>query len=437
MMFKPFRSEKSAELLCQPGLEYWFKERRTLVDFRRGPLGSHFDAFAAYLKAEGYSRSRATQILRTCCEFNAFLIDRGLTRCKELSESLIDSFLDVSLENVRTASSSYSPQANARGSLKRLFLYLVETRALAPLKPKPVKKPYSWILDPYLRHLRSECELSEVTIHRACVQVSSFLEGLRQRVRRDRFRALQAETVESCIKEYLKSSRENLTALTGTLRRFFRYCVSHKYTRTDFSGLVPTILHYRHASLPKGMEDSALERVLNAIDKDSPAGARDYAIALLMMAYGIRGISAAELLLDDIDWQQSRIRIRARKGGKEVTLPLLEPVGEAIIRYLQHRFAQTPFREVFLSTKAPFQPLSSLAISRIVRRYMKKAGVQMPGAGSRTLRHSWAIRALAHNSPIKSIADVLGHRCIDTTFIYAKVDLKALREVSMPWPKKG
>jgi len=75
------------------------------------------------------------------------------------------------------------------------------------------------------------------------------------------------------------------------------------------------------------MEDFALERVLNAIDKDKPAGARDYAIALLMMAYGIRGISAAEFLLDDIDWQQSRIRIRAQKGGKEVTLPLLEPVG--------------------------------------------------------------------------------------------------------------
>ena len=117
-----------------------------------------------------------------------------------------------------------------------------------------------------------------------------------------------------------------------------------------------------------------MERVLKGIDKDSPAGARDYAIALLMMAYGIRGISAAELLLDDIDWQQSRIRIRARKGGKEVTLPLplLEPVGEAVIRYLQHRFARTPFREVFLSTKAPFQPLSSLAISQIVRKYTKR-----------------------------------------------------------------
>jgi integrase/recombinase XerD len=97
------------------------------------------------------------------------------------------------------------------------------------------------------------------------------------------------------------------------------------------------------------MEDSLLKRVLNAIPRDGAIGARDYAIAILMMAYGIRGISAAELLLDDIDWQHSRIRIRAKKGGKEVMLPLMPAVGEAIIEFLRHRRSETPFREVFLT----------------------------------------------------------------------------------------
>jgi integrase/recombinase XerD len=400
-------------------------------------LGSHVDGFAAYLKAKGYSHNWGRKILGMCCQFNAFLIDQGITKCDDLSESLIDSFLDVYFKNIRTTSAFYSPRPNAQALLKRLFFYLIEIKAINPPKPKAIKKPYSWILDPYLRYLRDECELSEVAIQRVCVQVGSFLEALRQRVRRNRFNGLRAETVESYIKEHLKSSPENLTSLAGALRRFFRYCASHRYTRTDLSGLIPSIRHYRHASLPKGMEDSALELVLDAIDKDTPTGARDYAIAVLMTAYGIRGISAAELLFDDIDWQHSRIRIRAQKGGKEVILPLLEAVGEAIVRYLPHRFDQTSFREVFLSTKARFRPLSSVAVSQIVRGYMKEAGVKVSGGGSRTLRHSWAIRALAHNSPIKSIADVLGHRYIDTTFIYAKADLKTLREVSMPWPKKG
>ena len=436
-MFKQFKDEKPAKISGQPGLEYWFKERRTIVDFRRGPLGPHFDGFAAYLNAKGYSHNWGSRTLAKCCLFNAFLIDQGITKCEELSESLIDSFLDVYFENFRNAAACYAPRTNARGMLKRLFLYLTEIQVFEPPKPRPIKKRYSWILDPFLRYLRDECELSETTIQRACRQVGSFLEALRQKVARNRFKALSAETVESYIKHHLKSSRENLASLTGSLRRFFRYCASHGYTRADFSGLLPAVRYYRHASLPKGMEDSALERVLNAIPKESPTGIRDYAIVVLMMAYGIRGISAAELLLDDIDWQHSRIRIRAKKGGKEVVLPLMKAVGEAIIGYLRHRFSETPFREVFLGTKAPFRPLSSLAISGIVRRYMEKAGVKPPGGGSATLRHSWAIRALAHDTSIKSIADVLGHRYIDTTFIYAKADLKALREVVMPWPKKG
>jgi integrase len=182
------------------------------------------------------------------------------------------------------------------------------------------------------------------------------------------------------------------------------------------------------------MEDQALEKMLKAIPKDTLIGARDYAVMIIMMAYGIRGISAAQLLLDDIDWQHSKIRIRAQKGGKEVLLPLMEPVGEAVIRYLKHRPAGTPFREVFLSARAPFRPLDGGAISRIVQWRLKRAGVKTPGSGSRTLRHSWAIRALAHDSSIKSIADVLGHRYIDTTFIYAKSDLNSLREVALPWP---
>jgi site-specific recombinase XerD len=425
-MFKPINSEQSAKLSSQPGLEHWFKERRTVVDFRRGPLGPHFDGFAAYLKAKGYSQNWGSRTLAKCCLFNAFLIDQGITKCEELSESVIDSFLDVYFENFRTAGGCYAPRTNARGMLKRFFLYLTEIQVFEPPKPRPIKKRYSWILDPYLRYLRDECELSETTIQRACAQVGSFLEALRQRVGRNRFKALSAE-----------SSPENLASLTGSLRRFFRYCASHRYTRTDFSGLLPTVRYYHHASLPKGMEDSALERVLNAIPKESPTGARDYAIAVLMMAYGIRGISGAELLLDDIDWQHSRIRIGAKKGGKEVVLPLIAAVGEVIIGHLRHRFSETPFREVFLRTRAPFRPLSGLAVSMIVRRYMEKAGVKPPGGGSTTLRHSWAIRALAHDTPIKSIADVLGHRYVDTTFIYAKADLKALREVVMPWPKKG
>jgi site-specific recombinase XerD len=417
-------------------LEYWYSEKRTLVDFRRGPLGPHFDGFAAFLQAKGYARHTGRTILGKCCQFNAFLLEQRIGRCAQLRQSHVDSFLKVYFAHAQPKGESDTPRENAQGALKRLLEYLIQIKILAPPKPKRIIKPYSWLLDPFIRYLRVECQLSEPAIKRYFKHLSSLFEAMNQRVRPKRFKTLKAKTVEDFVKQQLQDSTDP-DCLAGTLRRFFRYCALHRHTRTDFSGLVPPIRRYRHASLPKGLEDSALEQMLHAIPRDTPVGARDYAIVALMMAYGIRGISVAQLLLDDLDWQHSRIRIRAQKRGKEVVLPLMQAVGEALIQYLQHRPGQSPCRKVFLSAKAPYRPLDSVAVSMTVRRHLQRAGVKIPGSGSRTLRHSWAIRALAHDSPIKSIADVLGHRYIDTTFIYAKADLNSLRQVAMPWPVRN
>src|SRR5208283_6065427 len=119
-------------------LEYWYKEKRTLVDFRRGPLGPHFDGFAAYLKTSGYSVDSARGILGKCCQFNAFLIERGVTACAAVTESLIEPFLEVYLVNTRTAGVFYSPRLAALGTLRVLFRYLVEIKAAKPPKRERV-----------------------------------------------------------------------------------------------------------------------------------------------------------------------------------------------------------------------------------------------------------------------------------------------------------
>jgi integrase/recombinase XerD len=418
-------------------LEYWYKENRTLVDFRRGPLGPYFDGFAASLKTNGYSPSVARCVLGRGCQFNAFLIEHGVTRAADLSEAHIDAFLEAYHASLRAVGPNYSPKINSSVWLRRLLAYLVEMKVVKPPPPpKPVIKPHTWLLDAHLRCLRTERELSPKTIKFHERQLDSFLAGLGKNAERQHLKALKAEAVESLIQNYFRETTVNPGSLSGVLREFLRFCALNRYMQADFSGLVPTVHRYRYASLPKGMEDSALEKMLKAIPKDTPFGARDYTMVMMMMAYGIRGISVAQVLLDDIDWQHSRIRIRAQKGGKEVVVPLMEAVGEALIGYLRHRPRGTPFRVVFLGLKAPFRPLDGGAISALVQKLMKKAGVKTPGSGTRTLRHSWAIRALAHNAAIKSIADVLGHRYIDTTFIYAKADLNSLREVAMPWPGK-
>jgi site-specific recombinase XerD len=306
---------------------------------------------------------------------------------------------------------------------------------MKPAVPKPLQPQYRWVLEPYLIYLHEDRQLKANTIQNYRQVLCRFLDGLGERATRKGMKALNAEDVETYIKQHIKESPENLRNLAGYLRGFLRFCARQGYVAKDFSGVIPSTPAYRLASLPKGMEDSDLKRILNVIPKGTAVGARDTAIMLLMMAYGIRGMSVVELLLEDIDWQHSTILIRARKGGKEVVLPLLAAVGEAIIQYLHHR-PETRLREIFLGVKAPHFPLNSLDVSMTVRKYMKIAGVKKPKSGSNTLRHSWAIRALAQDSPMKSIADVLGHRCLNTTFIYAKADLKMLRQVVMPWPKE-
>jgi len=420
--------------LQRTGLEYWYQERRTLVDFRRGPLGPHFDSFAAALKQSGYYFTYGRGILGLSCQFNWYLIDRGITQAADISEDLIEPFLDAALAGIRSSSDNYTPRGSARSRLRHLFAFLYGTNVILRPQPCALAEPYDWILELFLAHLRTEHQVTQRTVDRHRGLLRPFLDRLKGNVSPSRLRALNASMADQHLREHLKSNPNNVRSLTSSLRVFLRYCAAGGHTQADFSGLVPRQRTYRHAALPKGVEDEALARLLGLMDRTTPLGARDYAIVLLLMAYGVRGISAAELLLDDIDWKRAQIRFRARKGGKEVVMPLLDPVGEAILKWLPNRFPSTPHRELFLSVRAPHGPLTGLAVSHLIRVYLGKAGVSMKGAGARTLRHSWAIRALAHDTPIKAISDALGHRYIDTTFIYAKADLKTLREVAMPWP---
>ena len=412
-------------------LENYYRTKRTLADFRRGPLGPHFDGFADYLTKKGYCYELAIATLGRCCAFNYFLVEQGITSCKSIRSSLVEPFLSVCLPEHQNVKKDPS-RINVTSALKKLFAYLIEAGIIQPEIKKPVIKPYSWMMEPYLGYLREDCERTELTIERTRKSLISFLDGLGEKVHRKQMKSLKAIVIEEYVKKHLHDSRSNLQVLACTLRGFLKFCASRKYTADDLSGVIPTIPSYRLASLPQGVEESALQRTLKAVSNDTPTGFRDYAIMLVMMAYGIRGKQAAELLLEDINWERSTIRIRAMKGGKEVLLPLLESVGEAILRYLRHR-PKSSLRQIFLSTKAPFGTLSSLDIGLRIRTYMSKAGTKMPGGGSRALRHSWAIRALAQDNPMKAIADVMGHRSLDTTFIYAKADLKTLRQVVMPW----
>ncbi|MFC2173080.1 site-specific integrase [Acidobacteriota bacterium] len=165
-------------------------------------------------------------------------------------------------------------------------------------------------------------------------------------------------------------------------------------------------------------------------------GKRDYALLLLLVTYGLRISDARGLCLDDIDWRHDRLSICQRKTGEPLLLPLTPEIGQALITYLREARPSTPHRQVFLTVRVPHRPFSSnRAPVWIVRKYIDRANVSGIHRGPHVLRHSMASRLLQAGHPIKFIADLLGHRSIESTFIYTKVDVDHLREVALDLPE--
>jgi integrase/recombinase XerD len=318
-------------------LEFFYEDRRTLVDFRRGPLGPCFDGFARHLKESDYSSHRGVDILRQLCQFNVFLIGKDVSNVRRITPAFEDSFVSTYLAHIQSPDGLYVATHSVRRALKILSQYLVSTGAVKPTVIKPVKSVYSWMLNPYLKYLRDERQLSSVHIQRLERILHAFLKSLKGDVARERMKSLRADRVDGHIKSHLKDSPENLRCVASTLRGFLQFCARQGYTREDLSIVIPSLPHYRLSSLPRGMEESDIQKILKTIAQDTPDGSRNYAIMLLLMAYGIRAKQAALLTLDDINWPGSTIRIRELKGGKEVVVPLLEAVGEALLHFLKNR----------------------------------------------------------------------------------------------------
>ena len=218
------------------------------------------------------------------------------------------------------------------------------------------------------------------------------------------------------------------------LRSFLRHLYQRGDISVDFSSALAPVRHWRLSGLPKALAPEQVESMLDSCDRGTAIGQRDYAILLLLARLGLRAGEVVALTLDDFNWNEGIVTVRG-KGKRHEPLPLPPEVGEGLTDYLRASRPACPTRRVFVRMHAPHRGFrSSVAICDIVRRALTRAGIDSPFKGAHLLRHSLATRMLRNGASLEDIGQILRHRHPETTQIYAKVDLDALRALAPAWP---
>lgn len=236
------------------------------------------------------------------------------------------------------------------------------------------------------------------------------------------------------LKESHGFSHSKADTTATAMRMFVRFLVVHGECAEGLQYAIPRLAKWGQASLPRYLEQEAIERILNACDATTPTGARDRAILLLAARLGLRGGDIASLRLDDLDWTKGQVRVSG-KSQQLTWLPLPQDAGDAVLHYLTTARPKVPSNGVFLIKCAPFTPIHPRQVSAAAERAIRRSGVATPSLGAHIFRHSAATAWLRQGLSLQAVGSVLRHRHVDTTAIYAKVDIGLLQQIVLPWPK--
>jgi integrase len=198
-------------------------------------------------------------------------------------------------------------------------------------------------------------------------------------------------------------------------------------------GVVCSPAHWSLASLPRSLSPAEVERLLGSFTPEVPSARRGYAMVRCALDLGLRAGEIARLALADIDWRAGTVTLRQTKSRRQDILPLPETTGRALADYLRYERPTTRNPALFVRRRAPHdQPISLHAVRRLIGLAYRRIG--LTHTRTHALRHTLARRLVEQGSSIKEVADVLRHRSLNTSLIYAKVDRPRLTAVALPWP---
>lgn len=390
-----------------------------------GPLEPFAEGFIAELEEAGYRPAGAAVQVRVLAHLSRWMHEEDVSPA-ELREPVLERF---GLEHLARV-------ASVRGAGIAVVLGYLRGLGVVPAVEAEAMTAAGELLEQYRRYLMVERGLTAGTARGYVDIVRAFVES---RVTSTGVVELwdlsAADVLGFLLADTGRRSRKSAKLLVSALRSLLRFWHVQGLIGRPLSGAVPSVAGWRLGGLPRALEAEQVRALVDSCDRATVAGMRDFAILAMLVRLGMRCGEVAGLRLDDIDWRAGEIVV-CGKGQRIERLPLPADVGEAIAVYL--RDARPPGfsgREVFVRIKAPRQPLTAGGVTQVVVSASKRAGLgEVTG---HRLRHTAASELLRQGASLHEIGELLRHRSVLTTAIYAKVDRDRLRELARPWPTGG
>src|SRR5216684_3215207 len=411
-------------------LEQYFLRPTTVDRIRSNWLAPQIAQYVEWMYAQKYAECSITHRIAILCHFADFARTHGVTDLASAS-SLVEKFGDHWIAGSRWWNLETRPKLRRDicSIIRQMLLLILEGRVTRERGHPPFQ--FQSEAPGFFKYLLEERGMNKLTVARYLRYLNRLADYLR-RVEVTSLRDLSPQLLSSFVVETApKFARNTRRDLCGVIRTFLRFLYRERVVAEDLSVTFEVPKLFRLSDVPRSITWGDVRRVLEAVDRRTVRGRRDYAILLMLVTYGLRACEVARLTLDDIDWKRERFQIPCRKAGHWTAYPLASVVADALIDYLKNGRPSTTDRHVFFRNVAPCLPISSAAISSGVAKYLSQAGIKIPRAGTHTLRHTCVQRLVDAEFPLKTIGDYVGHRCSSSTEIYSKVAIDTLREVAM------
>lgn len=396
--------------------------------FRRlknGRHGQQIEWFASHLKEVGLGRQGTWRSLNVVSGFLSWL---GRRRCSlaSVDECTTEQYL-------RYRARKQSIQLGDRAVLKRWLAVLRNGGIIAAAVPTPPTS-HDRIFKAFDEYLQTERGLADKSIIRHLPIIRRFLEEVCPAGSADLCKINQKDVTRYVERHARDCSPETGKVMCWSLRAFLRYLHHQGLNPRSLTGCVPSIRRWKLASLPTYLPAAQVQKSLDGCDRTTAIGRRDYAVLMMLAKLGLRAAEVATLNLDDVDWRAGEMLVRA-KGRQRARMPMPSDVGAAVVDYLRNGRPTSSSRRLFVRTLAPHVGFTSgCAITMIAKAALDRVGIHgCAHRGAHVFRHSLATELLRSGATLSEIGQLLRHKSHDTTRIYAKVDIEALKAVSPPW----